>query len=490
MTRTAIIVGAGPNGLAAAARLAEHGAQVTIYEQGPHVGGAARSADTLGPGTTVDLGAAAHPFGIGSPAFRHLGLESHGLRWLHHRYPMAHPLESGPSALLHPDLEDTSATLGEDANAWRLLHRAVAGHPLESLANATGPLLRMPPHPALMAGFGARALWPAGPLARLVFRTEAARALFAGSAAHSMLPLGHPFTAGFAVLFGGLGQSLGWPVARGGTQAIINALMQHLAVAGVEVHTNSPVRDLRELPASDAILLDLTPRQVLELSGTGIGGRYAGHLRRWKYGAGAYKVDYLLDGPIPWRDERTAHAGTVHVCGNLAEVAAAEHEVGSGRLPGRPFVMLAQPSAVDESRAADGRQVIWSYAHVPNGCTAQVGALVDRQIERFAPGFGDRVIERVETPPRALEDWNPNLVGGDIGGGSLRGTQQLLRPAPTLHPYHAGAPGLYICSSSTPPGGGVHGMAGWHAARAVLRDWGVAVLPTRSPAAEPRPGSR
>lgn len=473
MTRTAIVVGAGPNGLAAAARLAEHGVQVTVYEQGGQVGGAARSADTLGPGTMVDLGAAAHPFGVGSPAFRHLDLERHGLRWLRHRYPMAHPLDTGRSALLHPDLETTAAELGVDAAAWRMLHRAVAGHPLESLENATGPLLRIPPHPLLMAGFGARALWPADAMARLAFRTEAARALFAGSAAHSMLPLNHVFTSGFAVLFGGLGQSLGWPVAQGGTNAIIHALVQQLALDNVVIHTNSPVLDLRELPASDAVLLDLTPRQVLELSGTGIGGRYASHLRRWKYGPGAFKVDYLLDGPIPWRDERTAHAGTVHVGGSLGDVMEAEREVDRGRVPERPFVMLAQPSAADESRAPAGQQVIWSYAHVPNGCDADVGPLVDRQIERFAPGFGDRVIGRVETPPRALEDWNPNLVGGDIGGGSLRGTQQVLRPAPTLRPYHAGAPGLYICSSSTPPGGGVHGMAGWHAADAVLRDLGI-----------------
>jgi phytoene dehydrogenase-like protein len=473
MTRTAIVVGAGPNGLAAAARLAEHGVQVTVYEQAGQVGGAARSADTLGPGTMVDLGAAAHPFGVGSPAFLHLDLERHGLRWLRHRYPMAHPLDTGRSAVLHPDLETTAAELGVDAAAWRMLHRAVAGHPLESLENATGPLLRIPPHPLLMAGFGARALWPAANTARLAFRSEAARALFAGSAAHSMLPLNHVFTSGFAVLFGGLGQSLGWPVARGGTNAIIHALVQQLALDNVLIHTNSPVGDLRELPASDAVLLDLTPRQVLELAGTGIGGRYASHLRRWKYGPGAFKVDYLLDGPIPWRDERTAHAGTVHVGGSLADVIQAEREVGRGKVPARPFVMLAQPSAADESRAPAGQQVIWSYAHVPNGCDADVGPLVDRQIERFAPGFGDRVIGRIETPPRALEDWNPNLVGGDIGGGSLRGTQQVLRPAPTLRPYRAGSPGLYICSSSTPPGGGVHGMAGWHAADAVLRDLGI-----------------
>ncbi|EMQ99927.1 phytoene desaturase family protein [Paeniglutamicibacter gangotriensis] len=470
MTRTAIVVGAGPNGLAAAARLAKAGLHVVVHELAARPGGAARSADTLGPGTTVDLGAAAHPFGMGSPAFLDLGLEEHGLQWLHHRYPMAHPLDNAPSALLHRDLETTATALGVDAAVWRRLHRPLVSRALDTLDNVTGPLLRLPPHPLLMARFGARALWPAAPAARLLFRTEAARALFAGSAAHSMLPLGHLFTAGFGVLFGSLGQSIGWPVAQGGTNSIIDALLRHLSAAGVEVHTNSHVTDLRQLPAADAVLLDLTPRQILALTGTHISARYAGHLRRFRYGPGAFKVDYLLDGPIPWRDERTAHAGTVHLGGTLAELAAAERLLGAGRLSNSPFVMLAQPSAADPSRAPEGQQVIWSYAHVPNGYDGPAGELVDQQIERFAPGFRDRIIGRIQTPPRALEDWNPNLVGGDIGGGSLRGLQQVLRPAPTLRPYHAGAPGLYVCSSSTPPGGGVHGMAGWHAAAAVLRD--------------------
>ena len=473
MTRTAIVVGAGPNGLAAAARLAGQGFEVGVYEGAAHVGGAARSAPALGEGTMVDLGAAAHPFGFGSPAFLDLALERHGLQWLHHRYPMADPLDGAPSAVLHQDLEATAAELGVDAAMWRRIHAPVVRHPFRSLENVTGPLLRVPPHPVLMAGFGLRALWPAGPAARLLLRTEAARALFAGSAAHSMLPLHHPFTAGFGVLFGGLGQSIGWPVARGGTGGIVDALVGRLRDLGVVIHTNSPVQDLRELPAADAVLLDLTPRQVLGLAGTGISARYAGHLRRWKYGTGAFKVDYLLEGPIPWRDPRTAHAGTVHLGGTLAELAAGERMLGRGQMPRRPFTMLAQPSAVDETRAPAGQHVIWSYAHVPNGYDGDAGALVDAQIERFAPGFAQRILRRLETPPRALEDWNPNLVGGDIGGGSLRGMQQVLRPAPTLRPYRAGAPGLYICSSSTPPGGGVHGMAGWHAAAAVLRDLGT-----------------
>lgn len=483
MARSAIVVGAGPNGLTAAACLARQGFSVSVYEQASEVGGSARNDHPFGDGSVVDVGAAAHPFAVGSPAFLELGLEEHGLEWKFHRYPMAHPLPTSDSAILHQDLERTAEQFGVDAPAWRRLHGSVAQRPLENLANVTGPLLRVPPHPVTMARFGVRALWPATVTARTLFKTESARALFAGSAAHSMLPLNHLFTTGFGALFGGLGQSLGWPIASGGTGAIIDALLRQLTDQGVSIHTGSMISDLRELPKADVILLDLTPQQILALRGTRISRRYAGHLRRWKYGPGVFKVDYLLDGPIPWIDERTAHAGTVHVGGTFNEVVEAERTVGRGGLPLHPFVMLAQPSAADPSRAPEGQQIIWSYAHVPKGCTAPVGPLIDAQIERFAPGFRDRILYRRELSPNALESWNPNIVDGDIGGGSLRGLQQVFRPAPTLRPYNAGAPGLYICSSSTPPGGGVHGMAGWHAAQAAIRD-----LNRRSTGTPPRPG--
>lgn len=472
MSHTAIVVGSGPNGLSAAALLASQGVQVTVYEQAPEPGGGARSGEPLGAGLISDLGAAAHPFGVGSPAFCALGLEEHGLEWAHPRYPMAHPLPGQDSAILHRDSAATARQFGPDAAAWLRVHRPVTAHPLQTLENITGPLLRLPPHLLPMASFGLQAAWPATLLARSAFRTPEARALFGGSAAHAILPLGHPFTAAFGTVFGGLGQTLGWPVARGGTGQIIQALLSVLASHGVEVKTNETVTDLRELPAADAVLLDLTPRQVLDLAGTRLSARYRGWLRRWKYGAGVHKVDYLLDGPVPWADERTAHAGTVHVVGSFEELVHAEHLVGRGQIPERPFVMGAQQSMADPTRVVDGRQVLWSYAHVPNGSRADVGPLIDAQFERFAPGFRDRIIGRIDTPPDALQSWNPNLVGGDIGGGSLRGTQQVLRPAPTLRPYNTSQSGLYICSSSTPPGGGVHGMAGWHAARAVLRDWG------------------
>lgn len=471
MSRTAIVVGSGPNGLTAAALLARQGVDVTVYEQSAFPGGAARSAEVLGDGFVTDLGAAGHPFGVGSPAFRELDLAGHGLEWVHPAYPMAHPLPGGSTALLHRDAGLTARGLGDDAAAWLRVHRPVTAHPERMLENITGPLLRMPPHPFPMASFGIRAVWPAQFLARHRFSTDEARALFIGSAAHSMLPPSHPLTSAFGVIFGGLGHTLGWPVVRGGTGRIVDALLSVLDHHGATIHTNAPVTDLRELPDADAVLLDLTPRQILRLAGTGLERRYSRHLDRWKYGMGVYKVDYLLDGPVPWPDPRTGDAGTVHLGGTMEEIADAETTTHAGRLAPRPFVLLCQQSVADPSRTRDGKQVVWAYAHVPNGCTEDVGPVIDAQIERFAPGFRDRIIGRQDSSPQALEAWNPNLVGGDIGGGSLQGLQQVLRPAPTLHPYNAGAQGLYVCSSSTPPGGGVHGMAGWNAARAVLRDW-------------------
>lgn len=470
MEGAAVVVGAGPNGLAAAARLAVAGMRVTVFEQAGTIGGAARSADLLGEGTITDLGAAAHPFGVGSPAFRELGLEARGLEWIHPRYPMAHPLPDAPSAILHRDAAETARSLGVDARAWLRLHQPVTQRPREALENLLVPLMGVPPHPLTMASFGIRAAWPASLLARSVFRTEAARALFAGSAAHSTLPLGHPMTAAFGVVFGGLGHTTGWPVAKGGTQRITDALAAVVLENGGTIHTDSPVTDLRQLPTSDAVLLDLTPRQLLALDGTGLTDRYRKHLRRWKYGTGVFKVDYLLDGPVPWSDPRTAGAGTVHVAGTLDELVAAERESNSGRPPVKPFVLVSQQSGADPSRVPAGRQVLWTYAHVPNGSTQPMGGRIDAQLERFAPGFRDRIIGRVETSPSELESWNPNLVGGDVGGGSLAGLQQVFRPVPTLRPYNTGTPGVYVCSSSTPPGGGVHGMGGWNAARAVMRD--------------------
>lgn len=473
----AVVVGAGPNGLSAAALLAREGWDVEVHEAGPRPGGAAASAPLLGDGTIVDLGAAGHPFGVASPAFRQLRLEEHGLEWVSSALPMAHPLEDAPAALLHPGLDATAGGLGRDGRAWRALHHPIVEDIDAHLENILGPVLRWPAHPVAMARFGLRAAPPASALAGALFRDDLARALFLGSAAHAIAPLGHPLTGAFGTLFGALGMTRGWPVARGGTGAVVAALLDVLAVHGARVHTDHRITDLRELPDADAVLLDLTPSQIVELSGTGLSGRVRRQLGRWRHGAAAHKVDFLLDGPVPWRDPRVADATTVHVVGSSRELRRAEAEVFRGRLPERPFVLVCQQQAADPSRAhgpARGRTVVWTYAHVPAGYAQhRPGEVTDRleaQIERFAPGFRDRVLQRRASDPEALERWNPNLVGGDVAGGAMTGLQSVLRPRPTLDPYRLGRPGLYLASSSAPPGAGVHGMPGAWAARAALAD--------------------
>ncbi|MGM7668760.1 phytoene desaturase family protein [Microbacterium sp. A93] len=472
--RRAVVVGSGPNGLTAAAVLARAGWEVEVYERHHAYGGASASSDLLGPGTIVDLGAAGHSFGVASPVFRDLDLASHGLEWAHPEYPMAHPLDGRPAAVLHDSMEATVAGLGADAAAWRALHAPLVGDVDAHLANILGPsLVRWPPHPVSMARFGMRALWPSGALGRALFREEPARALFAGSSIHAVLPPSHLLTSAFGLIFGALGMTRGWPVARGGSQAIADALVSVLRSHGGRIHLNHEVTDLGEFAGADAILLDVTPRQLLGLKGTDLTDRYAGHLKRWKYGTGVSKVDFLLDGPVPWTDSRVGGAGTVHVGGSLAEMEHAEREAKAGRMPEKPFVMVCQQQGADPSRAtgqAAGKTVLWTYAHVPGGHDDPVDGAIKAQIERFAPGFRDRIVHQVATPPSALESWNPNLIGGDVAGGSMGGLQQILRPAPVLSPHRTSTPGLYLASSSTPPGGGVHGMAGLHAARAALAD--------------------
>lgn len=463
------MVGAGPNGLAAAIVLAQAGLQVTVYEAAGSAGGSLRSRSLLSPDSVTDLGAASHPFGVASPLFSSLELERHGLEWINPPLPLAHPLDDRPAALLYRSLERTIEELGRDGGAWDRLHRSATEHWPDVVESVLAPLLRFPRRPLTLASFGARGAWPATALARAAFRGDEARALFGGSAAHSWLPLGRPLTAAFGVLFGAAAHATGWPVARGGSQRIADALVAQLTALGGEVVLNAPVEDVRQLGPADLVLLDITPRQFLKMSGGKLPPRYAGALSRYRYGASAHKVDYLLDGPVPWRDDRVREAGTVHVVGGLDDIARAEREVHAGRVSDRPFVLLGQQSRHDRSRAPEGREVVWAYAHVPSGSDGRDGHLVDRQIERFAPGFRDRILARVETTPRQLERWNANLVEGDINGGSMDGLQQLLRPVARLDPYSTPLPGVYLCSSSTPPGGGAHGMCGYHAARAALR---------------------
>lgn len=469
-TNTAAVVGAGPNGLTAAVMLARAGLEVTIHDAGDAPGGACRSGQLLGEGVISDLGAAAHPLGVVSPVFRHLQLERHGLRWLHPEVVVAHPLDEGEAAVVYRDLDRTAEGLGPDGRAWAGLHRGVTERWEEVVASVLGPLMQIPAHPLALAAFGVRAVAPATLTASVLFRQARTRALFAGSAVHSVLPPSHLLTSAFGVLFGAAAQTTGWPVAQGGSQAIVDALVAELIEHGGRIVTGHTVRDLRAVQPADLIILDLTPHQVLALEGLKLPPGYRKALRGWRYGTAVHKIDLLLDGPAPWKDPQVARAGTVHLGGTLEEIEMAERQARIGHLPERPFVMVAQPSCIDPTRAPEDATVMWAYAHVPYGCDdPRTGERVMRQLERFAPGIRDRVLARRDTGPEALETWNPNLVGGTIGGGALDGLQQAFRPALQANPYATGVPGVWLASASTPPGGGVHGMAGYHAATHALR---------------------
>jgi len=457
----AVVVGAGPNGLTAAARLAASGWRVEVLERAGKVGGAA-STQKLHDATLVDLGAACHPFGAASPAFRALRLEDYGVRWLRAPYEMAHPLDGG-AAVLAGTLEGTAAGLGADRKAWEWLHAPVVRHVDGILEDVLAPVPRVPGHPLALARFGARGLWPATALGRAAFRTEEARALFAGSATHAITSPARPLTGAFGLLFGALGMTRGWPVAEGGSGAVAAALLRIVEEHGGQVRGGEEVR---ALPDAEAVILNLTPKQVLPLDGTSLPARRSRSMRRWRYGPGVHKVDFLLNAPVPWADPRVGKAATVHVGGTAEEIVRAERDVAKGIMPERPFVMVAQQYAADPSRGL----VLWTYAHVPHGYRerrpGEVAEKITAQIERFAPGFRGVVKDKIETPPRELEAWNPNLVGGDIAGGAMDGTQLLLRQPHRLRK------GLYMASSSTAPGAGVHGMPGWWAAGAAMRDFG------------------
>jgi phytoene dehydrogenase-like protein len=466
----ACVIGSGPNGLSAAIVLAQAGLDVEVFEAEPEIGGATRTLDLTLPGFHHDFGSAVHPLAVGSPFFSSLPLADYGLEWIHSPSTLAHPFDDGTAITLDRDLTQTEAALGEDGPAWRRLMQPLATRWPDFTANILRPAIAFPKHPFLLARFGLNALLPATTVARR-FSTEPARALFAGLAAHSFMALNQPLSASFGLVLGAAAHAVGWPIPHGGAQSLANALAAHLAHLGGRITTSTRIRSLTDLPASDLTLCDITPRQLLTLAGESspnkLSPTYRRQLAAYKYGPGAFKVDYALSSPIPWNAPACRRAATVHLGGTLAEIAASESTMSSGQHSAKPFVLLAQPTLFDPTRAPAGKHIAWAYCHVPNASTEDMLDRLESQIERFATGFRATILARHISSPSTLEAMDANLVGGDIGGGAVNLRQFLFRP--TRRQYRTSAPDIYLCSSSTPPGGGVHGMCGANAARTALR---------------------
>ena len=464
----AIVVGAGPNGLAAAIVLARAGLSVRVIEAAETVGGGARSAELTLPGFVHDVCSAIHPLGVASPFFRTLPLAGHGVEWVEPPAALAHPFDDGAAVLLEPSPEGRVTMLGEDDERWRRLFAPLVRDAGSLLEEVLAPL-HVPEHPLPLARFGARAALPATTLARLSFRGARARGIFAGLAAHSMLPLNRPPSAAFGLVLALLGHAVGWPFPRGGSQRLSDALASYLRAVGGEIETGHRVESLAELGDARVVLLDVTPRGLLALAGDRLPARYRRRLERYRYGPGVFKLDWALDGPIPWRAEECGRAATVHLGATLEEIAASEAAPGRGGVAERPYVLLAQQSLFDPTRAPAGRHAAWAYCHVPNGSSVDMTERIERQVERFAPGFRERILARSALGPAELERHNPNNVGGDINGGAATLSQLFTRPVARVSPYTTPLPGVFLCSASTPPGGGVHGMCGYHAAQSALR---------------------
>lgn len=466
----AIVVGAGPNGLSAAIELARNGQSVLVVEAGETVGGSARSKELTLPGFIHDVCSTAYPLAIASPAFQEYRLNEFGLEWVHSPAPLAHPLEDGTAAMLERSVDATAERFGVDADAYRKLMGPLVRNADTLSEILLSPLLKIPRHPLLMARLGLLGLRSSVGLGSSRFRDEPARAMFAGIGAHSILPLTQIPSAAFSLVMGLYGHARGWPFARGGSHQLTRAMAACLEHHGGKIMTGCTVRNVDELPGSRALLLNLTPRQIIQIAGHRLPKGYLRRLGRYRYGPGVFKVDWALDGPVPWAARDCLRAGVVHVCGTSEEIASAEQMVADGDHPERPFVLVAQQSLFDDSRAPEGKQTLWAYTHVPNGSTFDMTERIEAQIERFAPGFRDRILARHVMFPGDLEAYNANLVGGEITGGMMDIWQLIKRPVLRWSPYRMPAKGLYICSASTPPGGGVHGMSGYHAARAALAD--------------------
>jgi phytoene dehydrogenase-like protein len=464
----AVVVGAGPNGLAAAIALAQAGRSVQVFEANDTIGGGCRSAELTLPGFVHDTCAAIHPLAPASPFFRTLPLASYGLSWIQPPIALAHPFDDGTAAVFTQSIDETAASLGEDGRAWSNVFTPL----VRDVDLLLGPLLgpfRLPRHPVALARFGLPALLPADRFARARFSGSRARALFAGMAAHAILDLSRPVTAAFGLVLGLIGHAVGWPIPEGGSQRITDALAAHLRSLGGTIQTGTRVTSLDIAAGADAVLFDVTPRQFLDIAAAHVPAHYRRTLRRYRYGPGAFKIDWALDGPVPWTAAECAQAGTVHLGPTLEEIVTAEREVTIGKHPERPFVLLAQQSLFDPTRSPAGKQVLWGYCHVPHGSTIDMTDRIETQIERFAPGFRERVIARSTRTAVEMQETNANFIGGDINAGMQDWRQLFTRPAPRFDPYSTPNRRFYFCSSSAPPGGGVHGMAGFHGAQSALK---------------------
>ena len=465
MSRRACVVGSGPNGLAAAIVLAQAGLAVDVFEAQPTPGGAVRSMELTLPGFVHDFGSAVHPLAAGSPFFCSLPLRDHGLDWIHSPAPLAHPLDDGTAVVLERDLHSAEAALGADGKIWGGLMRPFVEHWSQFAPDVLRPVPSIPKRPWLMARFGMSAFLSAKTVARR-FRSERTRALFAGMAAHSFLSLDELLSGAFGLLLAVSAHAVGWPIPRGGSQSLTKALCSYFFTFGGTIKTSSQIESLTALPNYDLTVCDVTPKQLLRIAGQRLSESYKRRLKNFRYGPAVFKVDYALNEPIPWKASECLRAVTVHLGGTFEDIAASEKAMRDGRHADRPFVLLAQPSLFDPSRAPAGKHTAWAYCHVPNGSKLDMLGKLEDQIERFAPGFRETVLARRVFSPAGLEDMDANLVGGDIAGGVMDLRQFLFRP--TWRHYATSARDIYICSSSTPPGGGVHGMCGYHAARAAL----------------------
>ncbi|MDJ1486255.1 NAD(P)/FAD-dependent oxidoreductase [Cytophagaceae bacterium YF14B1] len=464
----AVVVGSGPNGLAAGIALQQAGLSVLLIEGQKTIGGGLRTSELTLPGFKHDVCSAIHPMAAGSPFFQSLPLTEHGLEYIQPPVAAAHPFDDGTAAILTSSIDKTAELLGKDRLPYLRLIEPLLNDWPKMAADVLGPL-QFPTYPIKMAEFGLKALPSASRLSNY-FSTEKAKGLWAGMAAHSIQPLSHMTTSAIGLVLMTAGHLHGWPLPKGGSQSIANALASYFVSLGGKIETGQWIYSLKQLPSSRAILFDLTPRQLLKIAGDQFSSLYRWQLNNYKYGMGVFKVDWALDGPVPFKAAECRQAGTLHLGNTFHEIALSEKEIWSGKHPKAPYVLLAQQSIFDPSRAPEGKHTLWGYCHVPHGSTVDMTDAIENQVERFAPGFKDRILARHTMNTIQMESYNPNYIGGDINGGVIDLTQLYTRPALRLSPYKTSAKGIYICSSSTPPGGGVHGMCGYYAAKSALKD--------------------